>query len=51
MNKHSFFAFVECSAKVLSNYKTSFDKAIISVMRHRDKSNQKKKKKTRCNLF
>ena len=37
-NKHSFFAHVECSAKILNNYKASFDKAIIAVMKHRDKS-------------
>ena len=36
--KHSFFAYVECSAKRLSNYKTSFDKAILSVLKHREKS-------------
>lgn len=36
--KHSFFALVECSSKMLNNYKTSFDKAIIAVMKHREKS-------------
>ncbi|CDW77593.1 ras-related c3 botulinum toxin substrate 2 [Stylonychia lemnae] len=51
-NKHSFFAHVECSAKNLNNYKTSFDKAIIAVMKHRDKSSQKiKKKKRLCEIF
>ena len=50
--KHSFFAFVECSAKMLTNYKTSFDKAIFSVLKHREKSSQKiKKKKKLCNIF
>ena len=39
--KHSFFAHVECSAKKLSNYKTSFDKAILAVLKHREKSSQK----------
>lgn len=36
--KHSFFAFVECSCKILNNYKTSFDKAIVAVLKHREKS-------------
>ena len=51
-NKHSFFSHVECSSKILSNYKASFDKAIIAVMKHRDKSTQKiKKKKRLCTIF
>ena len=51
-NKHSFFSHVECSAKMLNNYKSSFDKAIIAVMKHRDKSSQKiKKKKRLCIIF
>ena len=50
--KHSFFAFVECSAKMLTNYKMSFDKAIFSVLKHREKAGQKiKKKKGKCIMF
>jgi hypothetical protein len=51
-NKHTFFAHVECSAKMLNNYKIAFDRAIIAVMKHRDKSNQKTKKiKRKCIIF
>ncbi len=35
--KNSFFAHVECSAKTLNNYKQSFDKAIVAVLKHREK--------------
>ena len=50
--KHSFFAFIECSAKMLTNYKNSFDKAILAVLKHREKSGQKiKKKKKGCEIF
>jgi hypothetical protein len=51
-NKHTFFAHVECSAKMLNNYKTAFDRAIIAVMKRRDKSSQKTKKiKRKCIIF
>ena len=50
--KHSFFAFVECSAKLLNNYKTPFDKSILAVLKHREKSSQKiKAKKKFCAVF
>ena len=50
--KHSFFAFVECSAKMLTNYKQSFDKAIFAVLKHREKAGQKiQKKKGKCIIF
>jgi hypothetical protein len=35
MQKHAFFASIECSAKQMNNYKTAFDKAIVAVMKHR----------------
>ncbi len=35
--KNSFFAHVECSAKQMNNYKTAFDKAIVAVLKHREK--------------
>lgn len=51
-NKHAFFAHVECSSKILNNYKAAFDRAIVAVMKHRDKSSQKiKKKKRMCHIF
>ena len=37
---------------MLTNYKMSFDKAIFSVLKHREKAGQKiKKKKGKCIMF
>jgi hypothetical protein len=52
--KNSFFAHVECSAKTLTNYKTSFDKAILAVLKLREKQIQKINDKTgkkKCIIF
>ena len=52
--KNSFFAHVECSAKTLTNYKQSFDKAILAVLKLREKLDQKKNKKGgkgKCTIF
>ena len=52
--KNSFFAHVECSAKTLTNYKQSFDKSILAVLKLREKLDQKKNKrngKGKCIVF
>ena len=35
LEKHKFFSFVECSAKMMNNYKSAFDKAIMATLKHR----------------
>lgn len=48
---HNFGAFVECSAKTLNNYKTSFDKAIVAVLKFREKPKKKETGRRWCSIF
>ena len=50
--KHAFFSTIECSAKMMNNYKVAFDKAIVAVMKHRQKGNKKRQQKKRvCSIL